>query len=82
LLQIIDNRKLEAPMAVNALRIERDEMISSEPQTGGIYRDSTNRSLIVLRVRPSGVFVEYADGTTRSVSKSVWSRMMARPALC
>jgi hypothetical protein len=68
--------------SMNALQIERDDDLSYEPQTGGIYRDATNRSFVVLRVRPEGVFVEYADGTTRSVSKNGWSLLGARPALC
>jgi len=66
---------------MNALKAEHDTDISYEPLTGGIYRDSTNRSFVVLRVGADGVFVEYADGTTLSVSNSNWSRMKARPAL-
>lgn len=66
----------------NALRVEHAANLFSEPQTGGIYRDATNRSFVVLRVRSEGVFVEYADGTTRSVSKSGWFRLKAKPALC
>jgi len=67
---------------MNAVQLELDDEFSFAPRTGGIYRDSLNRSFVVLRVRPDGAFVEYADGTTRSVSKSAWSRMGARPALC
>lgn len=66
--------------SLNALRVEHEGNVSV-PQTGEIYRDSTDRSFVVLRVRPDGVFLEYADGTTRSVSKNGWSRMRARPAL-
>lgn len=67
---------------MNALRVEDDFDLSSEPQTGNIYRDAANRSFVVLRVRPGGVFVEYADGTTRSVSSKGWSLMRAKPAVC
>lgn len=67
---------------MNALRVEDDVNLYSEPQTGEIYRDATNRSFVVLRVRPDGVFVEYADGTTRSVSSKGWSLLRARPAIC
>lgn len=67
--------------SMNALRVEHDVNISSEPQAGKIYRDLTNRSFVVLRVHSDGVFVEYADGTTRTVSKSVWAYMKPRPAL-
>ena len=70
-----------AVITSNAYRIEQDLNSSCEPQTGEIYRDSTDRSFVVLRVSPDGVFVEYADGTTRSVSKSGWCRMRAMPAL-
>lgn len=66
---------------MNALRLEPDFNNSPEPLTGSIYRDSTNRSFVVLRVRSDGVFIEYADGTTRSISKRGWSCLNARPAL-
>lgn len=68
--------------SINALRIDRDVTFSPEPRLGGIYRDANNRSFIVLRVNPEGVFVEYADGTTRSVSVTGWPRMAARAAVC
>ena len=66
---------------LNALTVERDADISSEPLAGGIYRDSSNRSFVVLRVGSDGAFVEYADGTTLRVSNHNWYRMNARPAL-
>lgn len=66
----------------NAQVIDFEDINSPEPQLGGIYRDANNRSFIVLRVSPEGVFVEYADGTTRSVSVNGWPRMVVRVAAC
>ena len=68
--------------STSALRIDSHVAPSPEPRLGGIYRDANNHSFIVLRVNPEGVFVEYADGTTRSVSATGWLRMAARAAVC
>ncbi len=68
--------------STNALRIDRQMAYSPEPRLGGIYRDANNRSFIVLRVNPEGIFVEYADGTTRSISVTGWPHMAVRAAVC
>ncbi len=68
--------------STSALRIDHHVTLSPEPRLGGIYRDASNRSFIVLRVNPEGIFVEYADGTTRSVSVTGWPHMVARAAVC
>lgn len=66
----------------NALKIDRAETFSPEPRLGEIYRDAQNRSFIVLRVNRDGVFVEYADGLTRTISVTGWPLMVERTAEC
>lgn len=66
----------------NALKSERQFAFSPEPMLGEIYRDARDCSFIVLRVDPEDVFIEYADGTTRTVSTMAWHQMVARAAAC
>lgn len=82
-LNIYSHKALEVftVASMNALRVEHDASIYSKPRAGKIYRDLTNRSFVVLRVHSDGVFVEYADGTTRTVSKNGWFCMKPQPAL-
>lgn len=66
---------------MTSLKVKRYSS-SPEPKLGGIYRDSNNRSFVVLRVGREGVFVEYADGTTCKVSVTGWPQIAARAAVC
>lgn len=65
-----------------ALKIDHSVAFSPEPRLGGIYRDANNRSFIVLRVNREGIFVEYADGATRSISVTGWPLLVDRVAEC
>ncbi len=68
--------------STNALRVDRSFSFPPQPRLGGIYRDANDRSFIVLRVGPEGIFVEYADGTTRSINVNVWPYIVTRAAVC
>ncbi len=66
----------------NALIIDHHDTFSPEARLGGIYRDANNRSFIVLRVSRDGIFVEYADGATRTISSTGWPLLVERAAEC
>lgn len=62
--------------------VAQNTRITSQPRTGGIYRDEDNQSFLILTMCADRLFVEYANGSTRVISTSEWSQMGATPALC
>jgi hypothetical protein len=53
-----------------------------KPINGKIYRTAGDESLLVLGVRSSSVFVEFADGRFRSMSYREWEKMNPNPSRC
>jgi len=46
-----------------------------QPIVGGIYRDKSGSSLVVVSVVGAKVLLEYADGTVTSVDDSNWQQL-------
>ena len=46
-----------------------------QPVVGGIYRDKSGSSLVVLSVIGAKVLLEYANGTVTSVDDSNWQQL-------
>lgn len=49
------------------------------PRIGEIYRDRSNRSLIVLSIIERDALVEYADGTLMRIDLETWGVLRPRP---
>ena len=45
---------------------------AEQPVVGGIYRDKTGSSLVVVNVVGNNVLVEYANGTITTVDINNW----------
>ena len=50
------------------------------PIVGGIYRDKSGSSLVVLNVVGDKVLLEYANGTVTSVDTSNWQQLQPQIA--
>jgi hypothetical protein len=50
------------------------------PVVGGIYRDKSGSSLVVVNVVGDRVLLEYADGTVASVDASCWQQLHPQTA--
>ena len=51
------------------------------PVVGGIYRDKSGSSLVVLSIVGSKVLLEYANGTVTSVNTRNWQRIRPQSAV-
>ena len=51
------------------------------PVVGGIYRDKSGRSLVVVNVVGDRVLLEYANGTIASVDASNWQELHPQTAV-
>ena len=52
-----------------------------QPIVGGIYRDKSGGSLVVLNVVGDKVLLEYANGTVASLDVSNWQQLQAQIAV-
>jgi hypothetical protein len=50
------------------------------PVVGGIYRDKSGSSLVVLNVIGDTILLEYANGTVASVNARNWQQILAQKA--
>ena len=53
-----------------------------QPVVGGIYRDRTGRSLVVVNVVGNKVLLEYANGTITTVDIDNWQLLHPESAAC
>jgi len=53
-----------------------------KPVNGKIYRTSNDQSMLVLGVKSGKVFVEFADGSFRSMSEREWQQLHPNPSRC
>jgi hypothetical protein len=51
-----------------------------QPVVGGIYRDRSGSSLVVVNVVGDRVLLEYANGTITSVDAGNWQRLHPQTA--
>jgi hypothetical protein len=51
------------------------------PVVGGIYRDKSDSSLVVLTVVDNEALLEYANGTITTIDVTNWRLLQFRPAL-
>jgi len=51
-----------------------------QPVVGGIYRDKSGSSLVVLNVIGDKVLLEYANGNVTSVDTSNWQQLQPQIA--
>ena len=51
-----------------------------QPVVGGIYRDKTGSSLVVVNVVGNKVLLEYANGIVTSVDINNWQRLYLESA--
>jgi hypothetical protein len=54
---------------------------SEQPVVGGIYRDNSGSSLVVLSVVGDKVLLEYANGTVASLDASNWQQIQPQIAV-
>jgi hypothetical protein len=52
-----------------------------QPVIGGIYRDKSGSSLVVVNVVGGKVLLEYANGTVTSVDARNWQRLRPQTAI-
>jgi hypothetical protein len=50
------------------------------PVVGGIYRDKSGSSLVVLNVVGDKILLEYANGTVASVNARNWQQILPQNA--
>jgi hypothetical protein len=53
---------------------------AEQPVVGGIYRDKTGSSLLVVNVVGNNVLVEYANGTITTVDFNNWQLLYPESA--
>jgi hypothetical protein len=53
-----------------------------QPVVGGIYRDKTGSSLVVVNVVGNKVLLEYANGTITTVDFNKWQLLYPESAAC
>jgi hypothetical protein len=53
-----------------------------QPVVGGIYRDKTGSSLVVVNVVGNNVLLEYANGTITTVDINNWQLLYPQLAAC
>lgn len=51
------------------------------PVAGGIYRDKSDESFVVLNVTGNEMLLEYANGRVISIDISYWPLLHPQPAL-
>ena len=51
------------------------------PVVGGIYRDKSDNSLVVLTVVGNEALLEYANGTITTIDVNDWQLLQSRAAL-
>jgi len=51
-----------------------------QPVVGGVYRDKSGSSLVVVNVIGDRVLLEYANGTVTSVDAQNWQQLHPRTA--
>jgi hypothetical protein len=51
------------------------------PLIGGIYRDESERSFVVLNISDNVALLEYADGTLTAVDVHNWQKLGPRQAI-
>jgi hypothetical protein len=66
-----EKRNIEMNMAQHSGR---------HPLVGGIYRDKSGSSLVVVNVVGNRVLLEYANGTITSIDVSKWPLLKRRTA--
>jgi hypothetical protein len=54
---------------------------TKHPVVGGIYRDGSDRSLVVLTVVGTRAVLEYADGSIAGIDIKDWRRFHLQPAV-
>lgn len=52
---------------------------AANPRVGEIYRDRSNRSLVVLTLIGNDALVEYADGTLTRFNAHEWRMLKPQP---
>jgi hypothetical protein len=66
---------------MEAINMKRGES-RVKPVNGKIYRTKGDESLLVLGVRSSTIFVEFADGRFRHMSYREWEQLNPNPSRC
>jgi hypothetical protein len=56
------------------------QLTSQRPVVGGIYRDNSGSSLVVVNVVGNKVLLEYANGTITTIDVSKWSLLKPKTA--
>jgi hypothetical protein len=51
------------------------------PAVGGIYRDKSGSSLMVVNIVGKEILLEYANGAVTTIDKNNWYLLQPRPAL-
>ena len=60
--------------------MNRAQLFSQQPIVGGIYRDNSGSSLVVVNVVGNKVLLEYANGSITTIDVSKWSLLKAKSA--
>ena len=61
------------------MKVEQNSM--HHPVVGGIYRDKSGSSLVVLTVVGNEALLEYANGTITTIDVNNWQLLQPWPAL-
>ena len=63
-----------------SVEVNMKQHSEQQPVVGGIYRDKSGGSLVVLNVVGDKVLLEYANGTVTSVETSNWQQLQPQIA--
>jgi hypothetical protein len=63
-----------------SVEVKMKQHSEQQPIVGGIYRDKSGGSLVVLNVVGDKVLLEYANGTVTSVDTSNWQQLQPQIA--
>ena len=56
------------------------QLISQRPIVGGIYRDNSDSSLVVVNVVGNKVLLEYANGSITTIDVNKWPLLKPKSA--
>jgi hypothetical protein len=60
--------------------MNRAQLSSQRPIVGGIYRDNSGSSLVVVNVVGNKVLLEYANGSITTIDVSKWPLLKPKSA--
>ena len=61
--------------------IQKTRFAADDPVVGGIYRDKSGESLVVLTIVGNEALLEYADGSVTAIEVDKWQMLHPQPAV-